>query len=270
MAALRCVIATPLKLILPLFSALLAGLSPSVLANDHGNKSEWLELFNGRNLDQWTAKITGQPLGQDRYQTFSVSDGLLKVRYHNYDAFDGQFGHLFYAQPFGHYELLIEYRFVGAQVSGGPAWAERNSGVMLHAQEPSTMTLDQDFPNSIEAQFLGGLSDNKPRPTGSVCSPGTEIMLDDALATAHCTYSSSATYDGEQWVQMRIVVNGHDEITHSIGGTTVMRYHSPQLSMGALGPGNKTPLMLDRGYIALQSESHPVDFRRVALRPITP
>ncbi|GIR63924.1 MAG: hypothetical protein CM15mP68_5900 [Pseudomonadota bacterium] len=160
-------------------------------------------------MNDWTVKITGQPLGQDKHQTFRVSNGILEVRYDQYTAFDNQFGHLFFNQPFAHYELLVEYRFVGEQLRGGPGWATRNSGVMLHAQEPASMSVDQDFPDSVEAQFLGGFSDNQPRPTGNVCTPGTEVMLDDALAPHHCSYSSSATFDGDQWVQIRIVVNGH-------------------------------------------------------------
>jgi hypothetical protein len=41
--------------------------------------------------------------------------------------FNGEFGHLFYKEPFSYYRLVAEYRFVGSQVSGGPAWAMRNS-----------------------------------------------------------------------------------------------------------------------------------------------
>ena len=242
--------------------------TPTVFAADPVAKAEWRELFNGKDLSDWTVKITGQPLGQDKYQTFRISNGILEVRYDQYAAFDNQFGHLFYSQPFAHYELLVEYRFVGEQLRGGPGWAKRNSGVMLHAQEPASMSVDQDFPDSVEAQFLGGFSDNQPRPTGNVCTPGTEVMLDDALAPHHCSYSSSATFDGDQWVQIRIVVNGHGDIIHTIGDEAVMRYHSAQLSENASSAGDNPSLKLEGGYIALQSESHPIDFRRVALRVI--
>ena len=242
--------------------------TPTVFAADPTTKAEWLELFNGEDLNDWTVKITGQPLGQDKHQTFRVSNGILEVRYDQYTAFDNQFGHLFFNQPFAHYELLVEYRFVGEQLRGGPGWATRNSGVMLHAQEPASMSVDQDFPDSVEAQFLGGFSDNQPRPTGNVCTPGTEVMLDDALAPHHCSYSSSATFDGDQWVQIRIVVNGHGDIIHTIGDEAVMRYHSAQLSENASSAGDNPSLKLEGGYIALQSESHPIDFRRVALRVI--
>ena len=237
-------------------------------ADDHRNPAAWQELFNGKDLDAWTVKIAGQPVGQDKYQTFRVEDGLLKVRYDNYDGFADQFGHIFFQQPFSRYELLIEYRFVGTQVPDGPAWAQRNSGVMLHAQNPTTMTLDQDFPVSIEAQFLGGLSDNKRRPTGNVCTPGTDIVLGDSLANQHCSYSSSATFDGDQWVQMHIVVDGNRQFQHRINNEVVMTYRSPQLSADTANAKSNTQLALRQGFIALQSESHPIDFRRVALRAL--
>ena len=236
---------------------------------DGGHAAQpWQELFNGKDLNDWTVKIAGQAAGEDKYQTFRVENGLIKVRYDRYEQFANQFGHLFFQQPFSRYELLVEYRFVGSQLEGGPAWARRNSGVMLHAQDPATMALNQDFPDSIEAQFLGGLGDNKRRPTGSVCSPGTEIMLGDMMAKQHCTYSSSATFDGDQWVQMHIVVEGNGRIEHRINDHLVMSYHSPQLSADATLVRANPALALDQGFIALQSESHPIDFRRVALRAL--
>ena len=237
-------------------------------ASTDTSAQSWQELFNGKDLDDWTVKITGQPFGEDEHQTFRVENGLLKVRYDNYERFAEQFGHLFFRQPFSRYELLVEYRFVGSQLEGGPAWAKRNSGVMLHAQDPATMAVDQDFPDSIEAQFLGGLSDNKQRPTGSVCTPGTDIMLEGSVAKQHCSYSSSDTFDGDQWVQINIIVDGHGAIEHRINNNVVMAYHSPQLTAEAVSAAATPELALSEGYIALQSESHAIDFRRVAVRSI--
>ena len=78
----------------------------------------------------------------------------------------------------------MEYRFVGEQAPGNPgAWALRNSGAMLHSPDPRTMPRDQTFPISIEAQFLGGNSDGKPRSTANMCSPGTEIVYQGTSST---------------------------------------------------------------------------------------
>ncbi|MFV2090730.1 MAG: DUF1080 domain-containing protein, partial [Pseudomonadales bacterium] len=160
-------------------------LARPALANDG-----WIDIFNGKDLSGWTPKITGHALGENFGNTFRVEDGLLEVRYDNYERFDNQFGHLFYREPFSNYHLLIEYRFVGEQLEGGADWAIRNSGVMLHSQAPETMTLNQDFPVSVEAQFLGGLSDGKPRPTGNLCTPGTDVVYRGTLFTPHCLPSS--------------------------------------------------------------------------------
>jgi hypothetical protein len=218
---------------------------------------EWIQLFNGRDLTGWTPKITNHPLGENYANTFRVENGVLKVSYDGYKTFDGQFGHLFYKVPFSHYRLIVEYRFVGQQAPGAPGdWANRNSGVMFHSQDPKTMTLDQKFPTSIEAQLLGGLSDGKARSTMNMCSPGTQIVFKGALYTEHCLYSSSKTFDGDQWVRAELLVSGSGKVVHSVNGEKVLEYTKPQLDDGTL---------LESGYIALQSESYPIEFRKVEL-----
>ncbi|HCD27557.1 MAG TPA: DUF1080 domain-containing protein [Gammaproteobacteria bacterium] len=227
--------------------------------------SEWSELFNGKDLNSWTAKITGQPMGKDARNTFRVEDGLIKIRYDQYDTFDNQFGHLFFASPFERYQLLIEYRFIGEQLAGGPGWAERNSGVMLHAQAPATMTLMQDFPNSIEVQFLGGFNNGEMRPTANLCTPGTDVTFAGKQLPYHCQPSKSATFDGDQWVQIIVNVDGGATIQHEIQQEIVLAYEQPTLTDSRV---NGAPQALTSGYLALQSESHPIDFRRVAIRAL--
>lgn len=231
-----------------------------------------IELFNGRDLDGWIPKITGYDVGENFARTFRVEDGLLQVRYDGYEHFNGRFGHLFFATPFSHYRLEVEYRFVGEQVAGGPDWARRNSGVMLHAQDPSTMTRDQDFPISVEVQFLGGLGQG-PRPTGNVCTPGTDIVIDGAPAADHCIESTSPTFDGEQWVRSETIVLGDSLIVHMINGDTVLTYTKPTIGGGVVNRYDPTVKIdgtpLTSGFIALQSESHPIDFRRVRLLDLT-
>lgn len=231
-------------------------------------EERWIALFNGKDLTGWTPKIAGHELGDNVANTFRVEDGLLKVRYDGYTDFGGRFGHLFHAQEFAHYRLRVEYRFTGEQVSGGPGWAWRNSGVMLHGQRPETMTLAQEFPVSIEVQFLGGDGTN-PRATANLCTPGTNVVMGGELVERHCTDSSSATYAGDQWVTVEVEVRGHELVRHSIGGQVVLEYGQPQLDpkdadARRLVEGG-APLALARGTISLQSESHPIEFRRVEL-----
>ena len=232
---------------------------------------DWIQLFNGRDLTGWTPKITHHELGDNYGKTFRVEDGLLKVRYDNYpDGFETQFGHLFYAKPYSYYRLRVEYRFVGKQAADPPGgWANRNSGIMFHAQAPQTMTKEQDFPISIEAQFLGGLSDGNPRPTLSMCSPGTEIVYQGELYPKHCLPSASKTYDGDQWLQIELIVIGGAHITHIVNGENVLEYSLPQIGGGMVA--NFDPKakpdgeLLSGGYLALQSESHPIDVRKIEL-----
>jgi hypothetical protein len=232
----------------------------------------WLQLFNGRDLTGWTPKIKGYDAGVNYADTFRVEDGLLRVSYDKYDGpFNDRFGHLFYERPFSNYVLRVEYRIVGEQAPGGPSWALRNSGVMLHGQSVESMTKDQDFPVSIEVQFLGGDGQN-PRPTANLCTPGTNVVMNGKLHTQHCTNSTSDTYHGDQWVTVEIEVHGGKLLRHKIDDRTVLEYSEPQLderdanARRLLEAGS--PKILTGGTISLQSESHPVEFRKVELREL--
>ncbi|AWM37704.1 hypothetical protein GobsT_42830 [Gemmata obscuriglobus] len=236
------------------------------------DSDEWLPLFNGKNLEGWTPKITGYEFGDNYADTFRVENGVIKVGYDKYKdkEFDGKFGHLFYKDKFSHYRLRVEYRFTGEQCKGGPGWATRNSGVMFHCQDPKTMRKDQEFPVSIEAQFLGGLGKGK-RTTNNMCSPGTNIVDSNGkLYTPHCLNSKSETYDGDVWVSAEIEVNGSGVVKHFVEGKLVMEYQKPQLDpkdddAKKLIKDEKN-LLLEEGYIALQAESHPVEFRKVEIK----
>lgn len=234
-------------------------------------EGQWIQLFNGKNLDGWIPKIRYHDLGVNHADTFRVEDGLLTVRYDGYDQFNETFGHLFYKDSFSNYRLRVEYRFVGEQCAGGPGWAIRNSGLMLHGERPETMAKDQDFPTSIEVQLLGGNGQN-PRTTANLCTPGTNVVKDGKLFKPHCTSSSSQTYHGEQWVRVEVEVRGNQLIKHIIDGQSVLEYSQPQLDerdahAKELAEKQGT-VMLSGGSISLQSESHPVQFRKVELMVI--
>jgi hypothetical protein len=254
-----------------LFTALFAGSTAAQApTKESADKEEWIALFNGRDLDGWTPKITGHALGDNFANTFRVEDGLLKVRYDQYESFGNKFGHLFYKDPFSYYRLVVEYRFVGEQAPDGPGdWALRNSGAMLHSPHPRTMGRDQDFPISIEAQFLGGSGNGKGRSTMNLCTPGTEVVYEGSIYPEHCLSSTSKTFDGDQWVRAEMLVLGSGQITHFVNGEEVLEYALPQFGGGAVSnfdPAAKPDgKLIEGGYISLQSESHPIDIRKVEL-----
>lgn len=240
-------------------------------AEESPKVGEWIQLFNGRNLEGWTPKIRYHELGENFGNTFRVEDGLLKVGYEAYDEFNETFGHLFYKDSFSYYRIRCEYRFVGEQCKGGPGWAYRNSGLMLHGESPTTMAKDQKFPVSIEVQLLGGDGQNK-RTTANLCTPGTHVVMNGKLFKPHCTSSTSETYHGDQWVTVEVEVRGNESIKHIIDGEVVLEYTKPQLDDSDKEPHSKElaaklgTLMLSEGTISLQSESHPVEFRKVELK----
>jgi hypothetical protein len=230
---------------------------------------DWIQLFNGRDLSDWMIKFAKHDLGENFNDTFRVEDGLLKVRYDKWTTFNGEFGHMFYKEPFSYYRLAAEYRFVGEQVPGGADWAKRNNGLMLDSPHPRTMLKDQDFPISLEVQLLGGLSDGKPRPTANLCTPGTNVVMDGKLITTHCVNSTSKTYDGDQWVRVEVEVHGDESIRHIVEGQTVLEYSKPQIGGGNVSPVDPAikvdGTILTGGYISLQADTAPIDFRKVEL-----
>jgi hypothetical protein len=238
-------------------------------AQTPADRKDWVQLFNGRNLDGWTPKIKGHPLGENYADTFRVADGALQASYDKYDRFEDRFGHLFYKARFSHYTLAAEYRFVGNQAAGGPDWAIRNNGLMLHSQAPQTMGMDQDFPISVEVQLLGGMPNGKPRSTANVCTPGTQIFMNDVMVKGHCRNSTSATYAGDVWVRVEVDVRGGERFTHRVEGQAVLEYDKPTIGGGevqAFDPAVKTDgTLLTGGYIAIQGESHPTEFRKIEL-----
>jgi hypothetical protein len=234
---------------------------------------EWIQLFNGKDLDDWKVKISKHELHDNFANTFRVEKGMLRVNYDGYEDFDRKYGHIFYKDPFSAYLLRVEYRFTGEQAPGGEGWAWRNSGAMLHGQSPESMTKDQDFPISIEGQLLGG-DGNEDRTTSNLCTPGTHVVMDNELFTPHCVSSSSKTYHGDQWVTAEFLVLADSVVHHIVEGDTVLTYYEPQIGGGNVSNHDpsvkKDGQLIREGYISLQSESHPIDFRKVELFDLDP
>ncbi|MEZ0540742.1 3-keto-disaccharide hydrolase [Fibrella arboris] len=258
--------------------AFLTFLALPAFAQKKADKEEWLSLFNGKDLSNWDIKITSYPLGENYGNTFRVEKDMIRIAYDQYKTFDGKFGHMYYKQPFSHYILRFEYRFTGNQTPGGATWNVRNSGIMFHSQSAASVSLKQDFPVSLEVQTLGGLSNGKPRPTANLCSPGTLVKQKGQVNPLHCIESTSKTYDGDQWVAVEVLVLGDSLIEHRMEGKTVLAYEHPVTDAVFISKDNdyeqagvadaaywreRAGKPLKEGYIALQAESHPIDFRNL-------
>jgi len=233
--------------------------------------NEWVDLFNGKNLAGWTTKIPHYEVGDNHGETFRVEDDIIKVRYDNYEGdFNERYGHLYYDEPYSSFHLSMEYRFVGELHPGAPSFTIKNSGVMFHSQDPRTMPKEQDWPISVEMQFLAGIEEGKERPTGNMCSPGTDVVYEGKVDPRHCISSSSETYFGDQWVKAELIVYGDSLVKHSINGKEVLRYTKPQIGGGVANrydPKIKVDgKLLSEGFIALQSEGQPVDFRNIKIK----
>ncbi len=255
--------------------ALSRGLSAIILTLSAvaAEETPWVPLFNGKNLDGWTPKISGHPPGVNFANTFRVEDGILKVSYDDYEKFDSHYGHLFSNISYSSYILRMEYRFTGKMMPDAPHYVNLNSGVMIHSQTPQSMGLKQSFPASLEVQFLADEGKGK-RPTGNVCTPGTHLEMDGKLVTRHIVASSAPTFPADEWVRMEVEVHGSQEVIHRINDVEVLRYQRPQLDpKGDNAPTTDllnagAPSLLAYGHIALQAEGQPVWFRKIELKSL--
>lgn len=234
----------------------------------------WVQLFNGKDLNDWKVKIAGHALNDNFANTFRVEDGLLKVSYDGYgDELKGRFGHIFHKKKFSAYLIAVEYRFYGKQIQDGPGWAYLNNGIMLHCQSPESMTVDQDYPISMECQLLGS-DDKATRTNANLCTPGTNAVIDGELKTQHCLNSTSKPSPSHEWTRVEALVLGDSIIKHIVGTDTVFVFEKPQIGGGNVSNFDpavkKDGMLLNSGYISLQSESMPTEFRKVEIFDLEP
>lgn len=233
------------------------------------DKKEWKSLFNGKDLENWIVKIHHHEPGENYANTFRVENGVIQVNYDQYEDFDERYGHLFYKEPFSSYHLKFQYRFTDQWMQDAPEYTFRNSGVMFHSQDPHSILKEQDWPISVEFQMLADAGEGE-RPTGNMCSPGTEVFYKGEMDPRHCINSSSDTYKWNEWVNAELIVYRDSLIIHKINGDKVLEYTSPQIG-GEVANGYDPAVKIDgkvltQGYIALQAEGQGVEFRDIKIR----
>jgi hypothetical protein len=236
-------------------------------------------LFNGKDLSDWDIKFAGKELNVNFNNTFKVADSVLSIDYSGWSGFNNEFGHAINkTKAYSHYLLRVEYQVGETQIAGGPGWAVQNNGLMLHSQSMASMTLNQDFPISMETQLLGaGNTESDPNSTMNLCTPGTAFYTTPtggSVNTNHCVSASNNTRPSPgQWAWVSASVMGDSIIRHYVGksptGTPTFTYYRPVYWVGSVGnpppntPANGTPLK--SGYIAIQAETHPYKFRKIEL-----
>jgi hypothetical protein len=253
-----------LLLVIPLLMQCCISKKVSAGQND---AKKWVSLFNGKNLDNWQPKIAGYKLGENFGNTFRVQNGILSTRYDQYDSFNNKFGALYYDKKFTNYRLKVEYRFVGNLTPGAPSWGFRDGGIQYHCQPPATVGLDQSFPVCLEYNLHGGNGKDE-RPTGEICVSGMSVEINGIKNTSNCTTPAiKRTFHGDQWVTAEIdVQNG--KITHFVNGEQIIQFENPRydsanaFAKNFIDQGNNA---VKNGYISLQSNSHPMDFRKIEM-----
>lgn len=236
------------------------------------SENEWQSLFNGENLDGWIPKFYHHETGVNYANTFRVVDGVIQVNYDEYDEFNERYGHLFYEESFSSYHLKFEYRFTDQWREDAPSYTYRNSGVMFHSQAPETILKEQDWPISVEYQMLAEAEEGEPRPTGNMCSPGTDVVYEGQIDPRHCINSSSDTYKLDEWVEADLIVYSDSLVIHKVNGETVLEYSKPQIG-GGVANGYDPEIKVDgkllkEGYIGLQAEGQGVEFRDIKIKKL--
>ena len=202
----------------------------------YGAKKEsgWIQLFNGKDLSDWTVKIRGHRSGVNHNDTFSVKDGVIQVSYDKYENFNETLG-ICFTKPLS---LITSSGSNIVSLANKLRWSWLGlSQQRGHASRANPRKHGQraGLSDSIGVQFLGGKGEGK-RTTANLY-PGTDVVMNKKLLKRHCIGSKSKTYHGDQWVTVEIEVRGSKSIKHVIDGETVLEYTKPQLDDGALLEG---------------------------------
>ncbi|MGY3052396.1 hypothetical protein ACVWYG_000586 [Pedobacter sp. UYEF25] len=256
--------------ILPIICIVTIVIASCHLQKKTAKENDWQTLFNGKNLDGWIPKFYHHPTGENYANTFKVVDGVIQVNYDGYKEFNQQYGHLFYKEPYSSYHLKFEYQFTDQWMKDAPSYTYRNSGVMFHSQDPKTILKEQDWPISIEYQILAEERIGEARPTGNMCSPGTDVYFKNEKDPRHCINSRSKTYKWDDWVSGELIVYKDSLIKHIVNGDTVLQYTKPQIG-GGIAIGYDPAIKVDgkpltSGFIALQAEGQGINFRNIKIK----
>ena len=221
------------------FSAAMAFSSASRCASQQKPQA----LFNGRDLTGWHADVPAVDSSPRLASPFVVRNGLLV-------SLGEPRGHLLTNSSYRNYRLEVEYRF--------PA-TPGNAGVLVHASTPRA--LYGMFPKSIEVQMEHGnagdfwciLEDIHVPDMERRRGPPAQWGTTEGKARRILNLTDSSEKPPGQWNTMVIEGVGRS-IRVWVNGDVV---------------NDGSDATADHGRIALQSEGSEVEFRKIALTPIS-
>jgi hypothetical protein len=193
----------------------------------NGKQKNKVMLFNGQDLAGWKVYIPDE--GVDQNDVWSVKDGVIYCS-------GVPNGYMRTVEEYGNYKLHLEWRWVAK-----PA----NSGVLIHATGP-----DQLWPKCIECQLMAGSAGDMVLMNGTgITIDGQDKQNPNERFVIIAKKQHSTEKPAGQWNSYDIVCRA-DTISAYVNGVL---------------QNEGTNATRTSGWIALQSEGGPIEFRNIYL-----
>jgi hypothetical protein len=211
-------------------------------ASPAAKPSDFVRLFNGRNLDGWyiflrDAEKNPRPKNSDPEGIFKVEDQLIHV-------LGKEFGYIATEQEYADFHLRVEFKW-GEQKFAPRLQAKRDSGILYRFPADKE---DKVWPHSLECQIQEG-------DCGDFwLVSGTTIVAGGATQNRYFQKSQDAEKPHGEWNQVEVVAQG-GRCRHLVNGVLV---------------NEGTEASVAKGRVLLQSEGAEVYFRNVELKTLAP
>ncbi|MEJ7779864.1 MAG: DUF1080 domain-containing protein [Daejeonella sp.] len=200
-------------------------------------------LFNGKNLKGWHWDIPEMDKNPQAKNPFIIRNGSLV-------SLGTPRGHLITDKTYQNYRLEVQYRFAGKP---------GNCGVLVHASTPRA--LNNMFPKSIEVQM-------EHTNAGDFWCIAEDISVPDMEARRGPKANWGSTAN-----KLRRIKNLTDNSENTLGQWNTMIIECVDNSVKVWVNND----MVNEGYnsttskgqIAVQAEGSEVEFRKIAIRPIS-
>lgn len=260
------------------------------VGNSAENGSNWITLFNGKNLDGWSIQLRDQDKNEDPNHLVQVDHGVLHFYKDAQAGSEQPFGYLATAKEYSSYRLRLEYKW-GEKKFAPRTGSVRDSGLLYHV----TAT-DKVWPDSVEYQIqendVGDIyaistqvtSSADPKTTNIVTTISTNNTSGVIRTNSNARLKFLEPTEGgvpvvqgrlgtslrvirnpmnehEGWNTVEIEVRGNSA-THLLNGTVNNRCNNIKKSV------NGEWIPLDRGRIALQLEGAEIFYRKIQIQEL--